>query len=77
MKNAEQTTEVIEFGYMTQTRTQMPVNKKGRELGYSEQVKEVQTWGPENGHMSGLVTTRHMWVGCFGSQVFRTTQKWA
>ena len=82
MNNAQHTAHMsnvttTDFGYMTLTITPMPVSKKGRELGWQEQYKEVQTWGPDNGHMSGLVTTTYYWKGHFGKHVFRTIQKWA
>ena len=64
-----------DLGYMTIEITEMPVNNKGRELGWPQQFKEVQTWGPDNGHMSGMISTTYYWKGHFGRHTFRSFQK--
>jgi len=64
-----------DLGYMSIEITEMPVNKKGREMGWSQQFKEVKTWGPDNGHMSGMISTTYYWQGHFGRHTFRSFQK--
>ena len=68
-------TKTTDFGYMKLELTEMPVNKKGQELGWKQQFKEVRTWGPDNGSLSGKVCTSYYWQGECGKHIFRSTQK--
>jgi len=64
-----------DLGYMTIEITEMPVNNKGREMGWPQQFKEVTTFGPDNGYMSGMVFTTYYWKGRVGRHMFRCFQK--